>query len=277
MSTEQSIRSVNWHLWSRCNYDCRFCYVRNFPGRLNVLENGEYILNRLKELGIEKITFVGGEPLMHPLIYELLALSKKMGFTNSVTTNGSFINEITIKKIAQFTDWVGISIDSSSEEVEKQLGRGRGHHVAQAKKAAMLVLRHGMKLKINTTVTNINFRENLTALIEELKPDRWKIFQMLHIPGQNSHCIEKLGIDDGDFARFVKKHEGILLKNGQKPVFERCEDMTGSYFMIGPQGDVIINESGKYSELSFDELTKDSLKECVNGTKYFSRGALYDW
>ena len=67
---------------------------------------------------------------------------------------------------------MGISVDSGSELIEKELGRGNGAHVANTIRLAGLVRQYGIKLKINTTVTRQNVTEDLRSLIEMLAPDR---------------------------------------------------------------------------------------------------------
>jgi radical S-adenosyl methionine domain-containing protein 2 len=74
---EHKIHSVNWHINSMCNYSCKFCFVQGMKGEFTDLHEAERILKKLKNLEIEKINFVGGEPLMHPNILEFVKISKK--------------------------------------------------------------------------------------------------------------------------------------------------------------------------------------------------------
>lgn len=58
---EHEIRSVNWHITSRCNYRCKFCFVQGMKGEFTDLQEAEKILKSLKNnFGIQKINFVGG-------------------------------------------------------------------------------------------------------------------------------------------------------------------------------------------------------------------------
>ena len=111
------------------------------------------LIEFLKSLNIEKINFVGGEPLLYPGIFDILNVSKKMGFTVSITTNGSLLNEKIINKLSGYVDWIGISIDSTFESIEQKLGRGFGNHVKHTKEISKMIKAKGIKLKTNTTVT----------------------------------------------------------------------------------------------------------------------------
>ncbi len=271
------VQSVNLHFTSRCNYRCTFCCKCNLDGDLTSLEEARIILQNLQRLAIDKINFVGGEPFCHPLIIDLIILAKEMGFTTSVITNGSLLTEEKLKRIQSSIDWIGISIDSASEEIEKELGRGNGTHVANSIRVAGLIRKYGIKLKINTTVTRQNINEDLRPLIGKLAPDRWKVFQFLHIPGQNDSAVEMHAISNDEFNQYKARNSSIVLSNGRSPVFESSEVMMDSYFMLSPSGNVIINTRDGTDEIALEKVTPDSLPKILNLDSYISRGALYDW
>ncbi len=281
MIGDKIIRSVNWHITTKCNYNCRFCYVQKLDREILDIKKASSVLEKLKTnrndyVEIEKINFVGGEPFLHPLFYELLQAAHEMGFVVSIVTNGSLINEQNIHKIAKYADWVGVSVDSVSNLEEARLGRGRGRHVSHAIEVADLVHEYGIKLKVNTTVTKSTFQENMEPLIRWMKPHRWKVFQMLHIKGQNDACVNELAVTGSEFQDFVKRHEHIRLVGGEKPVFESNEDMIGSYFILSPSGKVVSNEGGSYSTFEFEEFLEKQTR-VINVEKYVNRGGLYKW
>ena len=123
--------SVNFHLWKPCNYHCRFCFA-TFPdieGALT-LNDAKHLLFLLREAGAEKLNFAGGEPTLHPNIGELVAESHRLGFITSLVSNGARMTEL-LEKHAHEIDWVALSVDSASEAVQKNLGRGNGNHVSR--------------------------------------------------------------------------------------------------------------------------------------------------
>ncbi len=278
---DRTIRSINWHITAKCNYKCKFCYVQRLDNEIVNINEAFSVLNKLRDtktevINIEKINFVGGEPFLHPLFYELLKMAYALGFTTSIVTNGSFINDQNIVEIEKYTDWIGISVDSISNMKEAELGRGRGKHVSHAIEVSDLVHEHGINLKVNTTVTKLTFRENMHQLINRMNPHRWKAFQMLHITGQNDNCVKELAITDKEFNDFVNRHEHIRLIGGGKPIFETNEDMRGSYFILSPSGKVISNSSGSYQTFEFDDFLNNP-ETVVDIGKYLERDGLYDW
>lgn len=241
------------------------------------MDLAERTLFHLKRLGIEKINFVGGEPLCNRLIYDIVRLSKEMGFVVSIVSNGSLLNEKSIARLAPHVDWIGLSVDSASDDIEASLGRGRGHHVAHAIEIAPLVRKSGIRLKINTTVTRLTYLENMTELINKFQPDRWKVFQFMHIPGQNDHCVNDLAISPEEYSTFRKIHKDVVLKNGQKPVFESDDMMLESYLMVSPAGRIFMNNQYPHKEYDISTVTPESLNEIMNVDMYISRGAIYEW
>jgi len=275
------IQSINWHITGRCNYKCKFCYVQKLNAEVRDLKIVHDILHKLRytktdQLDIQKINFVGGEPFLHPHFYELLAIAHEMGFVTSIVTNGSFINGSNIGILADYVDWVGISVDSTDNQVEADLGRGQGEHVTHALEVADLIHEYGLKLKVNTTVTKLTCGEDMHEFIEFMDPNRWKIFQMLHIEGQNDSCVNELSVTDQEFADFKKRHQDVKLKNNVKPTFESNDDMIGSYLILDPSGKVLSNRDGKYTPFDLDDFLLNPAV-VIDSRKYVERDGVYAW
>jgi radical S-adenosyl methionine domain-containing protein 2 len=235
------------------------------------------ILGKLKSIGMEKVNFVGGEPMLYPVIFDTTEIAKEMGFVVSIVTNGYYLNEQSITRLAPHVDWIGLSIDSNSEKIEKKLGRGYGNHVKHVCEISDIIHDRGIGLKINTTVTRCTYKEDMRPLISRLNPDRWKVFQMLSIKGQNDQYAEKLSITDIEFEQFISVNQEIKLNGGEKPVFEHSEDMIDSYFMLSPSGNIIRNAGGVYTEYPLQHLEMREIGSIISAEKYVARGGSYDY
>ncbi|MFW9996884.1 MAG: viperin family antiviral radical SAM protein, partial [Candidatus Odinarchaeota archaeon] len=228
----------------------------------------------LYSMGTEKITFSGGEPMLCPHLGVLLEAAKKNGLTTMVVTNGTKISSSFLDSYAGSIDWIGISIDSSSEIIEKRLGRGNGNHVEKAITAWELASEYGIRLKLNTVVTSLTWKENMGSLIDRLKPKRWKVFQVLPVVDENDEWINWLKIDEGQFEHFIEQHRKY------SPITENNETMRGSYVMIDPIGCVFQNITGK---LVFgDSILRVPLRKAIesvgwNYTNFLRRGGVYKW
>jgi radical S-adenosyl methionine domain-containing protein 2 len=276
MPDEVKIRSINWHITARCNYKCKFCFSQKLDKEVTNIERVDQILQHVRKLGMEKINFVGGEPTLHPLFLEIVKLAKDLGFVVSIVSNGYYLNRETICKLKPFVDWIGLSVDSVDEEVEAALGRGNGDHVKHIVELAETIHEAGIKLKINTTVTKLNWTEDMRPIIRLLKPARWKVFQVLHISGQNDLHFNELSITDEEFNHFKSLNQEPI--GGLTPVFEGNNEMIASYFMLSPSGKAMSNMDGANRTFTpLEDISNYNISHVLNVQQYAGRGGIYHW
>ncbi|RKH95063.1 radical SAM protein [Corallococcus sp. AB038B] len=244
--------SVNFHLWEPCNMRCRFCFATFQDVRKNVLPKGHLPkqealrLVELLALRFQKITFAGGEPLLCPWLPDLVAAAKARGATTMLVTNGSRLDADTLARLRGVMDWVTLSIDSVSPQTHAALGRavqGKALPVEHYLSLAERIRAAGMRLKVNTVVTNLNAGEDQTVFLRELRPERWKLLRVLSVEGQNTGKVEPLCCPREDFEAFVARHR-CLERDGIILVPEDNEDMRGSYAMVDPAGRFFDNVQG---------------------------------
>ncbi len=106
VSIQEMIKSVNFHITKECNYNCRFCFARfnQVEDRL-ALEKSIELISLLAENGMQKITFVGGEPTLVSYLPDLVKHAFDLGVTTMVVTNGSRISEEYLDKFEGKLDW----------------------------------------------------------------------------------------------------------------------------------------------------------------------------
>ena len=105
--------AAHLYVTDQCNLDCHYCneYDNSVP-HPDVLDLKRWI-RKIRELGVARLGFQGGEPLMHPEIVELVRYAKSLGFYRvSMSTNGLLL---TRKLVADFEraglDSLQISVD----------------------------------------------------------------------------------------------------------------------------------------------------------------------
>lgn len=269
--------SVNWHLTRACNLKCRFCFAtfRDVRGQLSI-DDGRRLLAALREAGTEKVNFAGGEPTLHPHIGALVYEARRLGFVVSIISNGHRL-EALLDTHADALDWVGLSVDSADEAVQAALGRGRGDHISRSLRLARLIHRSGPRLKLNTVVTALNWREDLRPLVRLMRPERWKVFQVLPVEGQNDGDVDGLLITDSQFGAFVDRQASI---DGVTFVPESNDAMTSSYLMLDPLGRFYGNQCGRY-EHSQPVLdvgpTVAAAQVGFDVQRMVRRGGVYSW
>lgn len=104
-----------------CNHNCGYCYVNGKRLGELTLDELEGITDQATKLGLEKIQISGGEPLMHPSIWEFFSHLKKRGIISLLATNGAFITERDAKQLYELNVTPGLSLQSIDEEVCDEL------------------------------------------------------------------------------------------------------------------------------------------------------------
>ncbi|KAG2433539.1 hypothetical protein HYH02_012656 [Chlamydomonas schloesseri] len=299
--------TVNWHLEPRCNYHCKFCFATfsDIPAA-EVVKDADLLLAvpaLLAAAGVSKVTFVGGEPLLHPLLGELIAGAKATGLVTSLVTNGSLMTEEWLRRMQGHLDWLAFSVDASDDALHAALGRGiaretgvvmprhsgghrasnavaprrssassstisgsavdqnpassssaaidavaagggdggggGGGHLARVEALWAVAQGLGYRLKLNTVVTApcLDDVRGMVQLVGRLRPERWKVFQVLPITGQTQpEHVAPLLTSEAQFADWVAAASVVQQLYGVPLVPESNSHMHGSYAMLGARG-----------------------------------------
>jgi radical S-adenosyl methionine domain-containing protein 2 len=134
-------------------------------------------------------------------------------------------------------------------------------------------------VKLNTVVTALNVDEDMSPFVRRMRPERWKVFQVLPMKGQNDGVVESLLVSGLAFAAFVERHRA-LASEGLAPIVEDNDAMRGSYAMIDPEGRFFGNATGEhvYSRPILEVGVETALAEvAVSAEKFELRGGRYSW
>ena len=244
---------VNWHLTEACNYACRYCYSKWHKERTGkeLVRDPNASAALLAEiyrrfaptpanharLGMKwqslRLSLAGGEPLLYDReIVDIAALARKIGFAVSVISNGSRLTPPLVAELAPQLSLLGLSLDSAQPAINREIGRAdRQSSVLSLPELASIIalgrkLNPALRLKINTVVNALNFTEDMTPLIRQLAPDKWKVLRMLPT------VTSDLAIAEHEFSDFVGRHLAL----GGIISAEDHSDMVESYIMIDPHG-----------------------------------------
>lgn len=121
----------------RCNLNCIGCYDGDYPRMSDMSPDLlQEILNEARAIGINFITFLGGEPLLYPHLFDIM--EKNEDFAFQVFTNGTLVNELLVKRII---DSGNIAMVISMDGLEEKTTEIRGAGVYQSAMSAMDLLR----------------------------------------------------------------------------------------------------------------------------------------
>ena len=76
------------YVTDRCNLDCAYCTEYDNSRPHPSQDDLKKWIRKIRELGTMRIALVGGEPLVHPNIVEIVRYCRELGFATSLTTNG---------------------------------------------------------------------------------------------------------------------------------------------------------------------------------------------
>jgi len=273
--------NVSWHLWPDCNFHCGYCYAtfRDIPGTLTE-EKAIEVLDRLRDAGTEKVTFVGGEPTLCPHLIPLVKHAKEIGLWTMLVTNGSRLAGAYRDAIVPHLDWVSLSIDASDPAINSKMGRGNVRFLEFSVRCWEELARYPhLRLKINTVVTRDNLEDDMRPLIRRLQPKRWKVFQVLPVRGQNDGVVDPLLISKEEFDAYVARHRELDAE-GIGPIAEDNRDLTGTYLMLDALGRFFHNRTGEhvYTESLLDVGVWEAVRQVgwdVEG--FLARNGIYDW
>lgn len=109
----------NYFVTYRCNSKCEFCIFWREPKLRNApdakLTDVQKNLDALHHIGISVIDFVGGEPLLHKDLPDMLSCAKKLGFFVKVSTNG-ILYEARAHELKGKISRIYVSLDATTAE-----------------------------------------------------------------------------------------------------------------------------------------------------------------
>jgi MoaA/NifB/PqqE/SkfB family radical SAM enzyme len=106
----------------RCNLSCAYCNEYDKTSDPVPIEEMLRRIDKLAGFGTSVVTISGGEPMMHPEIYEIIARIRQHGMIAGLISNGYYFQPPKIEKLnAAGLDYLQISIDNvTPDDVSKK-------------------------------------------------------------------------------------------------------------------------------------------------------------
>jgi radical S-adenosyl methionine domain-containing protein 2 len=238
-------------------------------------------LQLLKNAGMRKINFAGGEPFLYAkFLGEMVDFCKQNLRLESVSiiTNGSLVRESFFKEHSQNLDILAVSCDSFDEATNIKIGRGSGDQVRQLYQIASWCKKYNVKFKVNTVVCNLNHMEDMNEHISALQPFRWKCFQVLVLPGENDTTntlrdARKFIVKDEEFENFCQRHRG------QKSLVPESNRLMRQSYLLLDEYMRFIDKDGNKTSDSILQVGVQKALEAIRWDEeaFLERGGIYDW
>lgn len=147
---------------SRCNERCLHCYIPNGEKDAAVVLDKETVkeaLRQFRELNGMKVVFSGGEPLLHPDIWELMSYCRELDLMVLINSNLLTLTAAQARKLKELRVFnVQVSLYSTLPAVHDGITQRKGSHERTHRSIELLILENVPAL-ISCPVMQQNHRE----------------------------------------------------------------------------------------------------------------------
>lgn len=244
---------------SACNLTCEGCWAGKYSQKNALtLERLDRLCIEAKELGIYWITFSGGEPLLYPHLFDLMAKHNDMVFT--AYTNGTLIDEKMADKIIEVGNFSPhISMEGGREQTDERRGEGTFDKIMHAME---LLRERGAVFGVSLTVTRHNVDEVVSDAFIDFLIDKgvtygW-MFHYLPI-GRNPNIDMMITTEQRAYLAerisHIRQHKPIMIADfwNDGKFTGGCIAAGRRYFHITAAGDV--------QPCAFVHFTTDNINE----------------
>jgi radical SAM protein with 4Fe4S-binding SPASM domain len=194
-----------------CNHNCFFCSYSEFRNDNKVSLSREKLFELaedFKKMEVKSVSLVGGgEPMIHPAIYDLIHWLHDNNILISITTNGSFFKDSEIDTVVRSSTYIRVSLNAASEETHNIINAPKNNQFDRIVENIVKLRKHrdkigsNMLIGIRNAIHDKNFHEieDMIKLAERLKVDYimfasvlWEHSASRHIIDSAFSTIEKL-------------------------------------------------------------------------------------
>jgi MoaA/NifB/PqqE/SkfB family radical SAM enzyme len=252
VSFSKNSTNVFFHILTKCNLNCRHCYINRKQHGENTLPLStiEAWLDAFaQKSNIANVIFLGGEPTIHPDLSFAIKKAKNMGYKSiTVDTNGYLFNDILSKVSPDDVDYFSFSLDGATRKTNNMI-RGEGSYdkcIEGIKKAVSMGF--GTSLIYTVSSANIHELEMMVPLLDDLNIERFFV-QVIGIRGKPAQINqEKLQVSRSEWLSIIPDVAEKVAKRGiivsypkvflsSEETFE-CAGLVAENYFIFPNGRV---------------------------------------
>lgn len=268
-SYSREINYLRISLTDKCNLRCVYCmeedlkFKEDYINDVLSFEDYKFIIKNASELGIKKIKFTGGEPLLYPKLSELIYFAKNDCNIEeiSITTNGHGFCEKALELKRSGLDRVNISINSLREYRYSAITRGG--RLNEVLNTLNTCLRLKLEVKINVILINEFNNDEIHDFMQLAKNFNIDVrFIELMPQGMSKKLYETSYISVKETVESMGEIEYIEYdynSPARNYIFKNCKGRIG---IIAPLSNCFCNNCNKIS------LTHDgNIKSCILGSE----------
>jgi MoaA/NifB/PqqE/SkfB family radical SAM enzyme len=247
-----SVTTLDFHITSRCKQSCPYCAPPQLMAEEIDTQRAAAIVRKVRALGVPRLVFTGGDPLLRPDAGLLLRLARQERLEVALATPGDVLTPGFVRAYGRWIDLLSLPLDGPSEAVSS-LTKKPGHFDATLRHLKLLGGFPRIDVKITTAATrrNLDTVPELLTLLDQIAPtlsNRLAIdICQVHPRGTAEVAWQDLVVSDGAFAAVRAADEGR-----QHPYrvswLDRCAT-DGLYLTILPDGRLSVVADGQVRDL----------------------------
>ncbi len=248
------LNSLRIQLNATCNFRCFFCHMEGTEenGETMSLEEIEKLMKAASELGINRIKFTGGEPLLRRDILEIIKITRKyIDGDISMTTNGYFLGDMATKLREAGLSRVNVSLHAMTQDSFKIITGN----------SSLDRVKHGIKEAVRAGLNPVKLN---MVVLRGLNDDQ--IFQLLDFASEVGAMVQFIELESSkeeeDQDWFKKYHVNLnFIEDLLRPYVRGIE-----YNSLHRRRILILDY--KYSELKVEIVNPHRNHEfCMNCTR----------
>ncbi len=148
-------------LTEACNHKCNYCFKGCSAQRDKEVacEKWKEVIEEAQRIGVQEITFSGGEPFLYPGLLSLIELCESKGIYTKISTNGTFLDEAVIQKLYRAgAEYIHLSLPAVTDGLYNEI-TGSVHDLEKVKKAVRLLKEHGFYIRVKMVLMPGNIEE----------------------------------------------------------------------------------------------------------------------
>ncbi len=265
------VSTIDFHITAKCSQACPYCWgPRRFRNSVDT-ETAQRILARIKELGVRRVVFTGGDPLQRPDAPDLIRFAKEIGLETALSTVGDFVTQQTLEQVSPYLDLISLPLDGSTEEANSRT-KHRGQYAAVMRSLEWLRSYPNIDTKVCTPVTRHNISDvpAIAQIVEEYSHSTqarvfYNVFQAFP-RAMFSVEWDNLVVSDDEFS-LLKEQVGA--RTGIRINFLSHKTLDKLYVMVFPDGRMTIPRGGEY--LNFGPfLEVEDFEQVLNTSQFDS-------
>jgi MoaA/NifB/PqqE/SkfB family radical SAM enzyme len=274
------VSTIDFHITAKCSQACPYCWgPRRFRNPVET-DIAQRILTRIKDLGVRRVVFTGGDPLQRSDAPDLIQFAKEIGLETALSTVGDLVTPEILEQVSPYLDLISLPLDGSTVEINSRT-KHRAQYAAVMQSLEWLRSYPNVDTKVCTPVTRHNLSDvhAIAGLVEEYSQTTqarvfYNVFQAFP-RAMFSVKWDKLIVSDEEFSSLKNQMPaGMKIRIN----FLSHETLDKLYVMVFPDGSMTIPKGGEYLNFGpflevndFDQVLNSSQFDSVKHLRH-SRG-----